>query len=143
MSSRDINDLHPDLQGICKQFLLLCESAGLHVFIVCTYRSGAEQDALYEMGRTTKSIVGVSALRPLGGTVTNARAGQSAHNFTIDDKPAARAFDIGVLVNGKYDGGGSSPDWQKAGEIGQQLGLDWYGAPGAKFFELAHFQLRG
>jgi peptidoglycan L-alanyl-D-glutamate endopeptidase CwlK len=132
MASRKIEDLHPTLQPIAREFLRRCEAAGLQVFMVCTYRSGAEQDALFAQGRTTK-----------GRIVTNARAGQSSHNFTLPNGvPAAKAFDIGVLLNGKYDGAGKSPDWKKAGAIGMELGLNWYGAPKAKFREMPHFELK-
>jgi peptidoglycan L-alanyl-D-glutamate endopeptidase CwlK len=133
MSSRKIEDLHKDLQPLATEFMRRCDADGLHVFLVCTYRSGDEQNALYDQGRT----------KP-GAIVTRARAGQSAHNNTdAQGKPAAKAFDIGVLLNGKYDGEGKSPDWQKAGKIGMDLGLNWYGAPSAPFREMPHFQLKG
>lgn len=131
MASRKIEDLHPQLRLVAQQFLTECEKQGLHVFLVCTYRSGEEQNRLYAQGRTAP-----------GKIVTRAKAGQSAHNFTLDGKPAAKAFDIGVLLDGKYDAAGVSPDWSKAGVIGQALGLEWYGRPGAPFREMPHFQLK-
>jgi len=33
-------------------------------------------------------------------------------------------------------------DWQTLGRIGMELGLNWYGEPGAKFREFPHFQLK-
>ena len=131
MADRNLSDLHDDLKQLCNDFLDKCAAAGLHVFIVTTWRSPADQDALYAQGRTTP-----------GHIVTNARAGQSAHNFTLPDgTPASKAFDIGVMLNGKYDAAGLSPDWHTAGQIGTAIGLDWYGAPDAKFHEMPHFQL--
>lgn len=141
MASRSIEHLHPNLQSLCRAFLHRCEEAGLNVIITCTYRTNAEQEQLYALGRTVKSHIGPFKARfPLGRTVTKARAGQSAHNFSIAGVPAAKAFDIGVLVNGKYDDSGMHPDWQAAGKIGMALGLKWYGAPGSPFRELPHFE---
>ena len=132
MASRKIEDLHPTLQPICREFLRRCEARGLHVFLVCTYRSNAEQERLFAQGRTAP-----------GHVVTRARAGQSAHNATTaNGTPAAKAFDIGVLLNGKYDAEGKSDDWHIAGTVGMELGLNWYGQPGAPFKEMPHFQLK-
>lgn len=130
MASRNIEDLHPLLQPLCLDFLAQAQEQGVEVLVTCTYRSNAEQDALYEQGRT----------KP-GPIVTRARGGQSAHNFTIDGKPAAKAYDICPLVNGKCMWRGTHPSWQILGKIGMDLGLNWYGAPGSKFFEMPHFQL--
>lgn len=132
MASRKIEDLHPDLQPLAREFLRRCESEGVDILITCTWRSGEEQDSLYAQGRT----------KP-GKIVTRAKAGQSAHNFMLDGKPAAKAFDIVPLVNGKAIWDGKHPHWAIAGRIGMELGLSWYGAPGAKFPEMPHFQLRG
>lgn len=139
MPSRNILDLHPDLQPLALAFLARCSARQVDVLIVCTYRSGAEQDALYAIGRT----------KP-GAKVTNARAGQSAHNHTIDGKPAARAFDAVPLLHGKpiwedpRDGDSDwSNDfgWRVMGEVAAELGLVWYGRPGSAFREAPHFQM--
>jgi peptidoglycan L-alanyl-D-glutamate endopeptidase CwlK len=132
MASRKIEDLHPDLQPLCRAFLAQAEKQDIDVLITCTYRSNAEQDALYAQGRTTP-----------GRIVTNAKAGQSAHNHAIDGKPAAKAFDVVPLVDGKPQWEASHPAWQELGKIGMGLGLNWYGAPGSKFREFPHFQMKG
>ncbi|MCP1289761.1 MULTISPECIES: M15 family metallopeptidase [Chromobacterium] len=130
MASRRIEDLHPDLQPICREFVRRCEAAGVTALITTTWRSGAEQDELYAQGRT----------KP-GSKVTNARAGQSAHNAMIQGKPAARAFDVVPLVNGKAMWDAKHPAWQTMGRIGMELGLNWYGRPNAPFREFPHFEL--
>jgi peptidoglycan L-alanyl-D-glutamate endopeptidase CwlK len=130
MASRKIEDLHPDLQKLCRQFLGRCQAAGLSTFLVCTYRSDEEQNTLYAQGRTAA-----------GSIVTRAKAGQSAHNHTMDGKPAALAFDIGVLLNGKYDGAGKSDEWAKSGKIAEELGLEWYGNPKSEFIEMPHVSM--
>lgn len=129
MASRDIKDLYPPLQTLCAMFLRQCREAGLDILVTCTFRSPAEQNTLYAQGRTTR-----------GSIVTNARGGQSKHNFTVNGKPAAKAFDIVPLVNGKPCWDAAHPAWQKAGKIGMALGLNWYGAPNAPFKEYPHFQ---
>lgn len=131
MPSRKIEDLHPDLQPICQEFLRRCNAVGLDVLITCTFRSNDEQNQLYAQGRNGKP----------GPRVTNAKGGQSAHNFTIQGRPAARAFDIVPLVAGKPVWDASHPAWKEAGRIGMELGLNWYGKPGAKFREMPHFEL--
>jgi peptidoglycan LD-endopeptidase CwlK len=141
MPSRHILDLHPDLQPLALAFLARCAARQVDVLIVCTYRSGAEQDALYAIGRT----------KP-GAKVTNARAGQSAHNHTIDGRPAAKAFDAVPLLHGKpiwEDPRDKDADWSNdygwrvMGEVAAELGLVWYGRAGAAFREAPHFQLAG
>lgn len=130
MASRKISDLHPDLQPIAGKFMEACQRAGVDILITCTYRSGAEQDALYEQGRT----------KP-GAKVTNARAGQSKHNFELHGKPAAKAFDVVPLVNGKPQWSAQHPAWAAAGKVGKALGLEWAGE-WKRFKEYPHFQLR-
>jgi len=134
MASRSFNDFHPDLLPLAIKFRDECKAAGLDILITCTYRSNAEQDALYAIGRT----------KP-GKRVTNAKAGQSAHNFTINGKPASKAFDFVPLKSGKPVWDDTQPEndalWQSAGNIALGLGLTWYGAKGASFNEKPHVQL--
>jgi peptidoglycan L-alanyl-D-glutamate endopeptidase CwlK len=129
MPSRKIEDLHPRLQPIARQFLAECEAAGLDILITCTYRSPAEQTALYEQGRT----------KP-GAIVTYARAGQSKHNAELNGKPASLAFDIVPLENGKAQWSKSHPAWLKAAAVGKRLGLSWAG-DWVRFKEWPHFEL--
>ena len=68
MASRKIEDCHPLLQPKLKAFIATCKSVGIDVLVTCTWRSGAEQDALYAQGRTTP-----------GKRVTNARAGHESN----------------------------------------------------------------
>ncbi len=90
-------------------------------------RTYAEQDALYAQGRT----------RP-GPRVTNARGGQSNHNFGI-------ALDFGVFMNGKYIDE-SNP--RLASKIHREIakdaadyGLDW-GGNWHSITDEPHFEIR-
>lgn len=140
MASRRLEDLDPDLQPLAERFLARCAERQVDVLVVCTYRSNEEQDALYAQGRTTP-----------GAIVTRAKAGQSPHNATRDGKPAAKAFDAVPLLHGKpiwEDPRDKDADWTNdfgwrvMGEVAAEVGLDWYGRPGASFREAPHFQLR-
>lgn len=132
ISSRDISFLHSDLREIARRFLSIAKAQGINCVICCTYRDNEEQNRLYSIGRETS-----------GHIVTNAKAGQSAHNVydTLVNRPSSLAFDIAVFDGGKY-ATDSFDGWQKCGKIGMDLGLEWLGVKGSPFFELAHFQIK-
>lgn len=133
MASRDIKDLHPTMQVYCRRFIDKCKERGIDLIITCTYRSAAEQDALYTQGRTTA-----------GRIVTNARGGQSKHNNMVGGYPASLAFDVVPLRGGKPVWGTKGDDlalWQSIGQIGRMNGLEWAG-DWKRFKEFPHFQLK-
>lgn len=133
MASRSLGDLHPDLRPLCHRFLSMLHAERIDILITCTYRSAAEQEALYALGRTAP-----------GRRVTNARAGQSLHNVTLAGLPASRAFDVVPLRGGKPVWGTRGEDgalWQRVGEIGEACGLEWAGR-WRRMREFPHFQLR-
>lgn len=116
MSSRKITDCHPLLQPMVHDFMRKCEMAGVDILITCTWRSPEEQDELYAQGRT----------KP-GHIVTNARAGQSAHNAVLNGLPAALAIDVVPLRLGKPVWGTGGDDlvlWQKVIKAGEDAGLE-------------------
>jgi peptidoglycan L-alanyl-D-glutamate endopeptidase CwlK len=151
MASRDIKDLAPALQVLYNKFLDKCRrdtwllKNGISLILTCTFRSPEEQNRLYAQGRTTP-----------GRIVTNAKAGQSRHNTTTaSGAPAAEAFDIVPLRHGKPvwgtagDGIDDDPTddhtddlevWQRVGEHGRAVGLEWAG-DWKRFKEFPHFQL--
>jgi len=106
--------LHPEIRGKARRFLRRAKNAGLDLRITSSYRTFAEQNALYAQGRTAP-----------GNIVTYARGGQSYHNYAL-------AFD--VVDNEK----GYNADWQTIGKIGKSLGLEWGGDWG---WDRPHFQL--
>lgn len=128
MASRKLTDLAPDLQLLAKKFLDIAYAEGIDVLVTCTYRSGLEQAQLYAQGRTTK-----------GKIVTNAKSGESLHNAMLNGNPAARAFDVVPMVNGKPIWDADHPHWQSLGRIGESIGLEWAGR-WTKFKEYPHFQ---
>lgn len=137
MASRKIEDLAKPLQPLASSFIntvnALFMKRGLNasVIITCTWRSNEEQAQLYAIGRTVK-----------GRKVTNAKPGESKHNLLNEKgKPAAEAFDIAILINGKLDWNIENNAWQLAGKVGEELGLEWAGR-WERFREGPHFQLR-
>lgn len=123
MASRSLSDLNPKTKKLAEAFLASCNKAGIDVLIYCTLRSNKEQDELYAIGRSAK-----------GKIVTNARGGQSWHNY-------GAAFDFVPLLNGK-------PQWDdkasyaKAGAIAESVGLEWAGRWTGELKETAHCQFR-
>jgi peptidoglycan L-alanyl-D-glutamate endopeptidase CwlK len=128
MTSRRLEDLHPLMRPLVNAFLSACKHDDIDILVTCTYRSDEEQARLYAQGRT----------KP-GPRVTNAKPGQSMHNFRFNGKPASLAVDIVPLVNGKPVWSASAPVWQKVGKLGEEAGLEWAGR-WKRFREFPHFQ---
>ena len=105
---------------------------GATALLTCTYRSNEEQARLYAQGRTAP-----------GHTVTKAKPGKSRHNVTTPQgKPAAEAFDIVPLVDGKAVWDARHPAWALIGAHGEAVGLQWFGSDDSTYYELPHFQVR-
>ena len=120
INSRKLEDLHPKVKSLCENFIKNCDKVGIDVIITSTYRDAESQNALYAQGRTTP-----------GNIVTNAKAGQSLHNWRV-------AFDFVPIVNGKAIWNDKAL-FTKCGEIAETLGLEWAGR-WTKFKEMAHCQ---
>jgi peptidoglycan L-alanyl-D-glutamate endopeptidase CwlK len=130
MPSTSLNDCRPEFAALAYKWQAECRTAGLTVLIYCTLRTSAEQDELYKVGRTVKGK-DVTTRRPMGRTVTNARGGQSAHNFGL-------ALDFVPMLLGK-------PQWNdkslygRAIALAEKVGLQSL-ANEPRFSELAHLQ---
>lgn len=123
MSSRKIEDLHQTFQPMVRNLLekgqVAIKNTGWTLFITDGFRSFAEQTALYAQGRTTA-----------GKIVTNAKAGQSAHNFGLAVDLAFQK--AGVL---SYDAVLYAKIYPIARALGFELGADWTG-----FTDKPHFE---
>lgn len=127
ISSRNINELLPPVRQKARDMIDACHEAGIDLLIICTYRDFGSQDALYAQGRNLP-----------GKIVTNARGGESFHNWRV-------AFDVVPLKNGKPVWGTKGKDgelWLRVGAIGEALGLEWAGR-WTRFREFPHFQFTG
>ena len=123
MSDRSIEKLHivfqPMVKSLLEQGQTAISSTMWKFFITDGFRSMAEQTALYAQGRTKA-----------GKIVTNAKAGQSPHNFGL-------AVDMAFQKDGALS---YSPDlyakiYPIAKKLGFELGAEWSG-----FTDKPHFE---
>jgi len=124
VNSRSLTDLNPKVAALCSEFINQCKKQNIDVIITSTYRDSESQNALYAQGRTTA-----------GKIVTNAKAGQSFHNWKV-------AFDFCPIVNGKAQWADTDL-FVKCGHIAESVGLEWAGRWTGKFKEMAHCQFTG
>ena len=117
-----IKTLHPNIRRSAKELILRCSiELDINLRIAGAYRSITEQDALYAQGRNGNS----------GQKVTNAKGGQSYHNFGL-------AFDLVEIkadksANYEYDHGLVS-------NIGKNLGFEW-GGDWKSIVDKPHYQM--
>lgn len=118
-SSSDLNSLNPHLASMARQFLELTKAHHLDVRIYAAFRSWDEEDRLFAQGRWTP-----------GDIVTNARGGDSYHNWGLAFDAAP--FENGVISQdiGKY---------KLMGQLGKQVGLEW-GGDFKSLVDYPHFQ---
>lgn len=121
--SRNISLCHPRLQELAAEMVKKCASEGLIIEIGESFRTVAEQDALYAQGRT----------KP-GSIITNAPGSSysSMHQWGV-------AFDI-YRNDGKGAYNESGNFFIKAGAIGKSLGLEW-GGDWHSIVDKPHYQL--
>lgn len=128
-SERNIGTLNKNAQEWAREFMRRVLAAdvlpdGWTVKIISGNRTYAEQEALWSKGRTAP-----------GPKVTNARGGQSNHNFGI-------AWDIGLFdAKGTYNPPGNLGVYRAIGKIGKALGLTW-GGDWRGMVDLPHFEVK-
>lgn len=121
ISIERLKKVHPLLQARVTRFFNKLEEKGLTPRITQGLRTVEEQNALYAQGRT----------KP-GSIVTNAKGGQSWHNYGM-------AVDIAFInPNGSVDFTVS----KEVGKIGQDYMLEW-GGSWTSFKDMPHFQIPG
>jgi peptidoglycan L-alanyl-D-glutamate endopeptidase CwlK len=119
---RDRTKLHPKLQKKLSELEAACKKAGLKIQITECVRTVAEQDALYAQGRTKPGVI-----------VTNAPgySYSSMHMWGV-------AADFCRVGKSAYDN--SDGFFDKVGQIGKKLGLEW-GGDWKSPVDKPHFQL--
>lgn len=125
ISIQRVEKLHPKIRGEVKNLIEKAEAKlpGTAIRIVQGLRTFAEQDGLYAQGRT----------KP-GSRVTNAKGGQSLHNYglAIDfallyDKDGNGTFESlswDTLKDQDKDG---EADWMEVVDIFEEAGYQWGG----------------
>ncbi len=96
------------------------EDDGLNTDIFSGFRSAEEQEKLYALGRTLRNLDGIDDGHPMGRIVTNAKGGQSWHNYGL-------AADIVFKMKGAWSWSDKLP-WGILGQHVQRLGLEWGGS---------------
>lgn len=129
MASRKLEDLAPLFRARVAEWLADCHAESLEVLVYCTYRSHNEQADLYKIGRTVKGA-GVTKTRPMGRKVTNAKPGQSAHQWGL-------AIDFVPMKNGKLLWG-DTKRYDHAIKLAEARGME-----SLRPYELAHLQVAG
>lgn len=141
--NKKIETLHPKIREDAQKCIDLANSrltGRAKVFVVYCLRTNKEQDDLYSLGRTKVNPDGKSASRPLGYKVTNAKGGQSIHNYGL-------ALDFALMVDGKtlswndvvdYDGDNVS-DWMEVVKSFEENGWEW-GGRWSSFIDKPHLQ---
>lgn len=130
--NRDPDLLFPPMRQRLVSALGEAHARGLMAYPFEGYRVTPRQVWLYAQGRT----------RP-GPVVTNARPGWSWHEYGVavdlvfdgDERPG---------IQWSWDGdyvGTREADYRRVGEVMMRHGFEWYGHPGADFFEMPHFQM--
>lgn len=127
MTDTNLQDLHPYLQPIAQKCLDIYEIKypNRHpAKIIQTWRSAADQQQAYDDG------------------LSNAKPGESKHEFMINGKPASRAFDFAVFNDdGSYISDGTDEWYEDFADIGKSLGLCWGGDWTGGFKDYDHLEL--
>ena len=129
-----IAKLHPSVRNEVTTIIQECDIAltgRAKVRVTQGLRTFAEQDALYQQGRTTP-----------GKKVTNAKAGQSVHNYGF-------AVDICLIIDGNVASWETTKDWDndkiadwyECVKIFAKHGWEW-GGNWKNFKDLPHFDKR-
>lgn len=121
-----IETLHPKLRSIALQAYneaIQHTPIGVHPIITQGYRTFEESDKIYQQGRTTP-----------GEIVSNAKAGQSWHNFGL-------AVDFALVVNGKTIWDQHNPQWSTVVNIFKAHGFTW-GGDWKGFKDYPHLEMK-
>lgn len=125
-SEGSILGLHIRAQYLAREFMNRAGAFPFVARIISGTRTYAEQDELYRRGRWGRA----------GPKVTNAKGGQSNHNFGI-------AWDVALFEGGRYMNGDATHDAQAYRDLaGHALvdGLEWGGA-WRSFPDTPHYQV--
>lgn len=122
-------ELHPKVAENAEKLKEKAAEKDIAIQITEGFRTEERQDALYAQGRTQP-----------GNIVTNAKGGESYHNYGL-------AVDFAVEANGEvtwdvnYDGNGNGKsDWVEVADIAKDLGFTW-GGDWEEFKDYPHLQM--
>lgn len=134
-----IETAHPKVRGELKKiYQEICSRLTGRAMcrFAFVYRTFAEQEAIYAQGRT----------KP-GAIVTNAKGGQSYHNYglavdivLIEDKDGNGSYESATWhITKDFDGDGS-PDWEEIDFVFKMYGWEGLYKADGKRWDFPHFQ---
>lgn len=129
ISESRLQQVFPALASKVRQMAAALIVLGVEIRVVQVLRTWEEQQALYEIGRSTP-----------GKKVTNCCGGMSYHNFGLAVDCVPSQFDSSQPF--APDWNSSHPDWRNMISVGKSLGL-CSGADWRTFPDFPHFQLTG
>ncbi|MEH7095309.1 M15 family metallopeptidase [Neobacillus vireti] len=110
-------ELNPVVKERSDQLIQQAAKKGIEVVVTDGFRSAADQDQLYKQGRTTG-----------GNIVTNAKGGESYHNFGLAIDFALETPSGDVIWDREYDRNENGvADWTEVVQMAKALGFDWGG----------------
>ncbi|MFP3666543.1 D-alanyl-D-alanine carboxypeptidase family protein [Priestia sp. SIMBA_032] len=120
-SEKELVGVHATVAEKARELIKKAYDEGIGIAITQGFRSFAEQNALYAIGRTVK-----------GTKVTNAKGGQSIHNYGL-------AVDFCIFDDKKQPQWTVNKDWKRvcaiAESMGFEIGLKW------RFVDPPHLQM--
>jgi peptidoglycan LD-endopeptidase CwlK len=123
-------ELHPIVMERSNQLIQQSANKGIVIVITDDFRSAEDQDRLYELGRSVE-----------GNIVTNAKGGQSYHNFGLAVDFAIKTPSEDVIWDMHYDGNkNGKPDWNEVVALAKTLGFEW-GGDWSQFKDYPHLQM--
>jgi len=125
-----ITGLHPVVAESEKLLVRKAARRGIEIVITHDFRSIEEQDALYNQGRSIA-----------GNIVTNAKGGESYHNYGLAIDFALQTPEGDVVWDmERDDNGNGKADWLEVVELAKELGFTW-GGDWANFPDYPHLQM--
>ena len=123
VTNQRISELNGTIRNRATEFINQVEQqTGIQLRVSQGLRTIEQQNALYAQGRTVP-----------GNIVTNARGGESYHNYGL-------AFDVVEMVDGTTPNWNTTlENWNRISDVGQDLGLEW-GGNWTRFVDRPHFQ---
>ncbi|TGB05435.1 M15 family peptidase [Halobacillus salinus] len=122
--------LHPLVEKYRDDLVTRAEKKGIDVVITEGHRTEERQNELYERGRSTD-----------GRVVTNAKAGESYHNYGLAIDFALRTSKGDVVWDTERDGNGNGKsDWMEVVAIAKDMGFEW-GGDWVSFKDYPHLQM--
>jgi peptidoglycan L-alanyl-D-glutamate endopeptidase CwlK len=137
-----INTLHPKIREAALQAYndaVRETPKGVHPIITDGYRTYAESDALYKLGRTVVNPDGKSTKKPMGDIVSNSKGGQSWHNFGL-------AIDFALQITNEETGKTTTiwdenhHSWKTVVDAFKAQGFNWGGDFAGSFKDYPHLE---